>query len=288
MRRLSLAAVLLWASMQSASAQPPPLPPGALIFGCGTKEQVEKQALDRLSIDEPSLSAREADLSAARRALEQAAALRTDVLAGSSSEAPYVPASKLAAQATKASSPPLAELFRRAAEDQLSRFHFLAARNRLAWANGLSDNARAFAFYILGSQGCRVDAENTAWLKAELERAGWFTVSKFGEAADNAAWLIVQHADQDTHFQDEVLRVLEPLAARRETNAVNFAYLHDRVAVNNKRPQLYGTQGRCMPSGAWEPWEIAAVEKLDERRAALGLPSEAVYKTAFSCGRAKQ
>jgi hypothetical protein len=147
---------------------------------------------------------------------------------------------------------------------------------RVSWAAGLSDAARAYAYEILASEGCGVDADNTAWIRNRISTKGWFTIGSSGVEADRAAFLLVQHADRDRAFQSEVLKVLEPLAARGETRAANFALLHDRVSVAGKLPQRYGTQGRCTPSG-WQPFDIEEPGQLDQRRSAVGLPPEVEY-----------
>jgi hypothetical protein len=116
-----------------------------------------------------------------------------------------------------------------------------------------------------------IDQSNTLDLKRLLGRYGWFTISKWGEECDKAAWLIAQHADDDLAFQKEVLARLEPLHAIHETNPSNYAYLFDRIAVHEGRLQLYGTQGRCVGPGKWEPDPIENAELVDERRKAVGL-----------------
>jgi len=132
----------------------------------------------------------------------------------------------------------------------------------------------------------RVDRENTAALKALMKIYPWFTISEFGSEASQNAWLLVQHADMDASFQRQVLAILEPLAAKGETNPKNFAYLYDRVASNFKnpaerKPQRYGTQGMCSGPGTWEPLPIEEPDKVDERRAAIGLEPMAEYKKHF-------
>lgn len=139
---------------------------------------------------------------------------------------------------------------------------------------------------FMQSRWAQVDARNTEDLKALLAIHGWFTISVFGPEADNNAWLLVQHADQDQQFQKRVLGVLEPLVARQETNPRNFAYLFDRVASSFQKPeerkaQRYGTQGRCIGKGAWEPFEVEDPANLDKRRASVGLPREDEYKKMF-------
>lgn len=50
------------------------------------------------------------------------------------------------------------------------------------------------------------------------------------------------------------------------------AYLTDRVAMNEGRPQIYGTQISDVKDGEGVPWPIADPQQLDARRASVGLP----------------
>lgn len=132
----------------------------------------------------------------------------------------------------------------------------------------------------------KVDDQNTEDLKELLKRYEWFKIGEFGAIADNQAWLIVQHADRDPAFQSQILPILEKLWPIRETNPAHYAYLYDRVASSffdpSKRvPQRYGTQGRCVGSGTWEPWPIEDEASVDKRRKAVGLESMEEYKAAF-------
>ena len=62
-----------------------------------------------------------------------------------------------------------------------------------------------------------------------------------------------------------------------EVSAVNVAYLTDRVRMHEGKPQVYGTQFR-RSNGDWEPYPIEDPDRVDERRAALGLATLAEYK----------
>jgi hypothetical protein len=124
---------------------------------------------------------------------------------------------------------------------------------------------------------CRLLHANTAWLKGEIARDGWFTISRDGADADKAAWLMVQHSDHDPAFQKQVLGVLTGLKDQGETSPRNYAYLYDRLAANEGRKQLYATQGRCN-AGQREPWpEVEDPANLEKRRAESGLPTLAAY-----------
>lgn len=120
------------------------------------------------------------------------------------------------------------------------------------------------------------DKENTETLKEILTMYHWITISDFGEEADHNAWLLLQHADHDVGFQKEILGRLEKLYPLHETSSQNFAYLYDRVAKNDKRPQRYGTQG-TIENGTWVVDEIEDVENLDLRREKMGMVSHQDY-----------
>jgi hypothetical protein len=122
-----------------------------------------------------------------------------------------------------------------------------------------------------------LDKANTAALKELLRRHGWFKISKWGVKADEAAWLIAQHADTDLPFQKQVLGLLEKLYKSGETSPANYAFLADRVAVREGRPQRYGTQGGCVKPGHWAPDKLEPGD-IDGRRRAAGLESLADEK----------
>lgn len=175
--------------------------------------------------------------------------------------------------AVAASDPRHRQLFARVARDQAWRHLF---RDIDAMPQG---PLRQMVSRPLSARICAVDADNTAWLKAEWRTSGWFTTARDGEVANQRAWLILQHADLDPAFQRAVLPLLAGetgLQAR-----INYAYLTDRVAVNAKEPQTYGTQGDCVAPGRWEPDPVKDPAGLDARRATLTLPPEAEYQAFF-------
>ena len=125
-----------------------------------------------------------------------------------------------------------------------------------------------------------VDRANTARLKALIAQCGWPDKDKVGDKAVHHAWLLTQHADLDVAFQKHALDLIEKEAARRgEPLGSNFAYLYDRVATSEQRPQRYGTQF-MVPVGDPCNFEFFAMddrEKVEARRAAIGLPPLADY-----------
>ena len=122
----------------------------------------------------------------------------------------------------------------------------------------------------------RIDAANRTWLVGVLDEKGWPTRSMVGEQAADAAWLLVQHADDDVELQERVLVMLTEAAEQGEASRQHVALLTDRVRINRGRPQLYGTQTRLM-DGVQQIAPVEDVAGLDERRAAVGLPTMAEY-----------
>lgn len=166
------------------------------------------------------------------------------------------------------------ELYRRVAQDQVTRHGFGAGPK--VWGE-LSPGAQARMLGHLRRRMCGIDSDNTAWLRADLAANGWYRTSTFHPAASNAAWLMIQHADRDPAFQQEMLVMLEPLVAEGEIEPSDFAYLFDRVAVNAGRAQRYGSQGRCVAKGVWAPNDLEDPERVQALRDEFGMGSLAEY-----------
>ena len=110
--------------------------------------------------------------------------------------------------------------------------------------------------------------QREALLRQILAEYGWPGISLVGEDGADGAWLVAQHADGDVAFQRQCLALLEEAHRRGDVPGRHLAYLTDRVRVNEKRPQVYGTQG----APSYDDVTTAAV---NARRRQLGLPSMA-------------
>jgi hypothetical protein len=97
--------------------------------------------------------------------------------------------------------------------------------------------------------------------------------SKFGDDGAGAAFLIAQHAIGLPAFQRRVLALLLEGAEAGEVNVVDTAYLSDRIAVFEERPQLFGTQFDWDEQGQLSPVRILDPDDVDARRASVGLPA---------------
>jgi hypothetical protein len=175
----------------------------------------------------------------------------------------------------------LEELLGRAIRDQVVRI-VTFGETAAPFTASLSDTAKRHWPRIVTSGLAEIDCSNTAWLRQQVRQHGWFDISRYGAEADEAAWLIVQHADRTPVFQAEMLALLEERAAAGESSRRQVAYLWDRVAVKEGRPQRYGTQMECdgdeiVPIGGLED-----PARIEERRASIGLQTYASYRDAMA------
>ncbi len=125
-----------------------------------------------------------------------------------------------------------------------------------------------------------IDAQNTAFMKATVEKYGWPGKSLVGEEAANAAWLLVQHADADRAFQARCLELITAAFEKGEVTGVQVAYLTDRVLVGQGKKQMYGTQFVGV-GDEMKPAPIEDEANVDARRAKVGLSTLAEYKAVM-------
>ena len=119
----------------------------------------------------------------------------------------------------------------------------------------------------------QLHADNAAALEAILNEHGWPGVSLVGEDGAEAAWLLAQHAISRPGFQRRCVRDLRKAVAAAEAPGWQEAYLTDRIRMNERRPQVYGTQFDWNADGELSPWQIEAPAEVDKRRTEVGLVS---------------
>ncbi|MDB5063114.1 MAG: hypothetical protein JWP67_2957 [Mucilaginibacter sp.] len=123
------------------------------------------------------------------------------------------------------------------------------------------------------------DSTNQAEAKRIIVKYGYPGYSLVGESGSNIFWAIVQHCDNDVAFQQKVLLLMNKEIKRHNASGENYAYLKDRVLINLRQKQLYGTQGILDPhTHKWEPLPISDPANVEIRRKQMGLISLKDYK----------
>lgn len=115
--------------------------------------------------------------------------------------------------------------------------------------------------------------KNAMILSGIIDMIGYPTIEKVGEEASDAAWLLIQHSIGNPDFMKKCAELLEVAVSENKAKPVNLAYLSDRIAVSEGRPQLYGTQFDWDEKGELSPNKYDELSKVNQRRKSIGLNS---------------
>ncbi len=118
-----------------------------------------------------------------------------------------------------------------------------------------------------------IDAANTEFMRSVIESCEWPKASDVGEDGAQAAWLLVQHADQSPGVQVEAARKMRVAVASGEADSFRFGILVDRNRRLTDLPQVYGHQFEKGSDGVIRFFDIVSPHNLDARRKEIGLKS---------------
>lgn len=142
------------------------------------------------------------------------------------------------------------ELVRRASEDYqlMERAHAVPARHRRDLLT-------------------KCQRENAEALRTIVGRHGWPTADLVGEQASTAALMILLHAP-DRGFQLTCRDLIAEAVEDGRCPVVHHAYIADHCAVEQGKPQFYGTR---VDPRTLRPYPVVRPESVEERRADIGL-----------------
>ena len=119
----------------------------------------------------------------------------------------------------------------------------------------------------------RLHDANAGELRKIIAEIGYPTAAKVGPEASRAAWVVVQHAIGHPALLRRCATLLAEAVNDGEADPLPLAYLTDRIAVREGRPQRYGTQFDWDESGQLSPNPCDDPDRVAARRLSLGLPS---------------
>lgn len=154
------------------------------------------------------------------------------------------------------------ELEKIAVEDQTLRLLLPDVKEK--FGNGSSEEKYIWSLIHRQDSICLIKTLNI------LDKYGWLGKSKVGTKANQALWLVIQHAELAT--QETYLPMLKKSVEQGESEGWHQAFLEDRILMRNNKHQRYGSQATWdKASGKMKIYPIDDVKNVNLRRAQLGL-----------------
>jgi len=117
----------------------------------------------------------------------------------------------------------------------------------------------------------QLHSKNAEILNEIIDIIGYPTIDKVGKEASEAAWLVIQHSIGQPYFMKKCLTLLENAVTENKADPKNLAYLTDRIASFEGKPQHYGTQFDWDENGELSPNPFDKLTKVNQRRKSIGL-----------------
>jgi len=120
------------------------------------------------------------------------------------------------------------------------------------------------------------DVDHSIGLERCVTKLGWRALFDGDRSVSDDAWLIVQHSNRRPEFQKRCLTEWKSTGLLPDWQV---AFLEDRVALAEGRPQVFGSQVQRRPDGTWRLWPTTARSEteLDSIRRDAGLPPIGAY-----------
>lgn len=114
--------------------------------------------------------------------------------------------------------------------------------------------------------------------KEIFDKYGFVGYDLAGKEGSNHFLLIVQHADHDPEFQNEVLQSMKIEVANENAEPKKYGMLVDRVKLNSGNAQIYGSQVQYNKhTGRAYPKQLADSVNVNKRRKSIGLEPLETY-----------
>ena len=147
-------------------------------------------------------------------------------------------------------------------EDQKYRMQSNEIEKKYGWN---SDEMKALWIIIN-----KMDSINLFKVEKILDNKGWLSVNIIGEQGNTTLFLVIQHSDIETQLK--YLPMMRDAVNKGNAKPGQLAFLEDRVALEQGKRQIYGSQLRSVPtSGEYFVSPLIDPENVNKRRAEVGL-----------------
>ena len=120
------------------------------------------------------------------------------------------------------------------------------------------------------------DSANLISVKLILDKYGWLGPKVVGNQGNKAIFLVIQHADNLT--QEKYLPMMREAVKIGNASGNSLALLEDRVALNQGKKQIYGSQiAMYFDTNKYYVSPLFDPDNVDKRRAVVGLQPIAIY-----------
>jgi len=103
-----------------------------------------------------------------------------------------------------------------------------------------------------------------------LNEYGWLGKSRVGDNANQALWLVIQHAELE--IQEKYLPLLKKSVETEESEGWHLAFLEDRILMRKNKNQIYGSQAFWDKSiNKMKIYPIDDLNNVNQRRELIGL-----------------
>ncbi len=164
--------------------------------------------------------------------------------------------------------PLVAELDSIYTEDQKYRLQIDEMEKKYGWES----NEMKAHWKIINEK----DSINLIKIKLLLDKYGWLGTDVIGEQGNSTLFLVIQHSDIAT--QEKYLPMMREAVKNGKAKGSALALLEDRVALGNRKKQIYGSQiGRDNETKLYYVLPLEDPDNVDKRRAEVGLQPLADY-----------
>jgi len=146
-------------------------------------------------------------------------------------------------------------------EDQLFRRLYQDAEKKF----GQDSSEMEYFWKVVEEQDERIEIE---FIKI-LEKYGWLGVNQVGRLANGALFSIIQHSSIQT--KEKYAPLMKESVLKNQSQPLHYARLIDRILVNDKKPQIYGSQTTRDENGNAVFFEIEKPKYVNQRRKEIGL-----------------